>query len=303
MSEQSFNELNPTRLSPAARIRAIADAEIDPEHARGIDDAEARIAFERALRDAVGRSMGASPTEAPPQIREQIEAILGAGDAREPDVVQTPMGDTRHPSFWTGMGRFITIAAVLTICAIVIILSSRHGGGVAHAGPLQAGLLASFAEQEHEHCENDKAYEETVILAKTREQAESLARKQLGAVPPLIRDASEATLNAIEDAGFVFAGMGPCHVPGKGPSVHVIFRDVHSQNHIASLFIQVDRGQWDLDEKHSARLKDNLEDEETVFVWLDQGFLHILFVDSAADGKALRAALHIPTEECQLKAR
>ena len=299
MPEQSSNDLDPSSLTQGARLRAIADGELGAEHSAGIEDAEARIAFERALRDSVGRSMGASSGAAPPQLRAQIQAIFVAGAADEPEVVRTAMGDTRLPSFWTGLGRFAAIAAVLTICATVVIFASRFGGSAANAG-----TLASAVEAQHERCESDEAYTNNLVaLAKTREEAESMAREHLGGVPPLIRDASASLLKAVEDAGFAFVGMAPCRVPGKGPSVQIIFRDVHSQNHIASLFIQVDRGQWDLKEGRCARLKENLEDQETVFVWLNEGFLHILFVDSAADGKALRKALGTPDQECSLKAR
>ena len=274
-------------------MRAVADAELGPEHLEGIEGADAQVAFERDLRSSIARVMGESASSAPAELRDRLQAMLGAGDAGQSNVVQTPMGDTRSRSFWSGIGRIAAIAAVVALCASAVIMSSRQPSS---GHTLQAGLLASFVHNQHDRCQTDQHFSNQKFTATNLESAISLAREHLGEVPALIKRG----FKNLEQIGFRFTGMGRCAVPGQGHSVHVLFRGDDAANRVVSLFIQVDRHQWVLADAQSAMVRDGLSGDQVVVVWHDDRFMYFLFASQNEDLAAFRRELGVPSVETQL---
>lgn len=298
MSEQNPNDIDITQLSAASRVRAVADGELDAGHLGEIEGAEARLAFERDLREAVARAMGGSESAAPAELRERIGAMLRASDGgrQRAGVIQTPMGDTRERSFWGGIGRVLAVAAVLVLCATAVIVSSRQVTGPPPGHALQAGLLTSFVHDQHDLCRTDPVYSAAKFTAKDLKSALALARDHLGAVPALI----ERGFKGLKRIGFRFAGMGRCAVPGEGPSVHVVFKDDDAGGRMVSLFIQVDRHQWVLADSHYALLHDGLEGGQVVVAWRDDQFLYFLIATRDEDLALFRRELGVPSQVGEL---
>lgn len=298
MSVQNPNDFDATRLPPGARIRAVADAELGPDHLRGIEDAEPRVAFERSLRESVARAMSGAQTAAPHELRAGIQGLLGASAPAPHDgVVPTSMGDTRLRSFWAGWpvaGRMLAVAAVLALCAVVIVTSSRHS---TPGSTMQAGLLASFVHEQHDRCRTDQVYRQQKFTADDFEAGRELARLHLGEVPALM----EHGLRSLERIGFTFAGMGRCAVPGTGPSVHLVFQREDAGTRMVSLFIQSDRGEWALADSSCALLESEGQEDQAVVLWRDDRFLYFLFAGRGEDLELFRQELGVPSRQGSLR--
>ncbi len=312
----------PEDLPLGARLRAVADAEIDhgapaPE---GVDRADARIAFERALRESVARTMGGAGTGAPPELRARIESMLRgavaepAGADGAPDgVVRSPLGDTRDRSFWSRVSGVAAVAAVLALCATVVVFSvralqSNQGPTLGGVATLQASTLTSFIHGEHQHCAADPAYTARKIDASDLAGARAFAASHLDGVPAVLRDGFED----VRRAGFEFAGIGDCHVPGKGRSVHIVFREAGGDRGgdrvselgggraLVSLFVQVDERQWSLASERCAMVREGLPRGASMAAWRDDGFLYFLFTPRADHLATFRVLLDVPEKECRL---
>ena len=301
MSEQNPKRSSGPDLPPGARIRAAADGEFhQEEHAsalKGVPDGEARLAFERSLREAVGRAMGGPGTEAPAQLRARIEAALAEDGAERDAVVRSSLGDTRERSFWAGVGRMAAVAAVLILCVSVVIVASRQFGSFSRGPTLHAGLLASFVQEQHDRCTLDAEYATRKLSALEPAEAVDLARAHIGGVPPLIAGG----FARIRQTGFTFAGMGRCAVPGEGPSVHVVFLGgTDGIEQMVSLFVQTDVNEWSLAEARCATVRRGLERDQTMVAWRAGGFVYFLFTNVPEHERAFRAALDVPAKECRL---
>lgn len=296
MSEQNPNLDGVNgELPRGAMLRAVADGESPTPAGLGSDD-EARIGFERGLRECVGRSLGA--TSAPDELRARIEGLLrGKGVDETRDVVRTPLGDTRRQSFWSGVAGLASVAAVLAICATVVVMAvlQSRTGGVAPADRQAASMLATFVQSAHDKCSVENEHTKRKFTARDSGSAEEMSRKILGGVPPIV----DGGFASLAGSGFEFAGLGGCGVPGRGPSVHIVFRSLDGEDRAASLFIQTN-GDWHVTESRCATVREGLADGRTMVVWESGGFQHYLFSAHSGDLRVLRKALGAPSRECQM---
>lgn len=312
MTEHTPNQSGPTPegWSPGAVLRAAADAELTPEQLASlpaIDRREQRIAFERDLRDAVARSMRGSENAAPADLRRRIETMFDAeppADLSAPaEVVRTPMGDTRQRSFWSRASGIGAVAAVLMLCATFVFFAVRQNQTNAvnpqDSTTLRASTLASFVHDEHQHCADDRDYADRKFKVHDLAGAVEIAREHFGAVPTII----ERGFESFASHGFEFGGLSRCAVPGKGKSVHMVFRAVEHPQRIVSLFIQKDEQEWRISDSRCARIHDGLPDAQTVTVWRRDGFFLFLFTTHHDDLQTFHALLEVPAKQCSFSVR
>ena len=313
MTEQNPNhpESLPGDLSIGATLRAAADAELTPAQEQAlphVDRRDDRVTFERDLRDAVRRVMGGAETGAPEALRGRIEAMFrdGVGDPEShddasdrPGVIRTPMGDTRERSFWTRVSGIGAVAAVLALCATVVVFSLRQSqspNATSGATTLQASTLASFVHDEHEHCAGDREYADRKFKVNDVAGAVDVAREHFGEVPSML----ERGFEDLETIGFGFAGLSRCAVPGKGKSVHIVFDSTIETSRLVSLFIQKDENDWRISDSRCARVHEGLPEGQTVTVWRREGFFFFLFTLHQDDLETFHALLGVPAKQCSL---
>lgn len=284
--------LDPNAMTRAQRIRAAADAEL-PLDSVSPDDLP-RVEFERALRHAVRQS--APQTEAPAELRAKIEHLLASGADRRTDPVATPAisADTRRQSFWNRSSRWISVAAVLALCATMVVYAFRSGGSSfgADAGVVRA---ASFVRNETDACAEINDRFNTKFKARSKDDALDLARSMFVTMPDALLRADDA----LTSKGYRFAGFGRCAVPGPGKSAHLIYHADAGPQDAVSLFIQ-ERGVSDAKE-----FTDGLcylvpceqTPRERVFVWREDGFVYYLFSHNTDAIAAARDAFDAPERE------
>jgi hypothetical protein len=317
MTEHTPNQSGPTPegWSPGAVLRAAADAELTPEQLASlpsIDRREQRIAFERDLRDAVARSMRGSENVAPADLRRRIETLFLAEPtadrslpAEDPPagVVRTPMGDTRQRSFWSRVPGIGAIAAVLMLCATFVFFAVRQNQTNAvnpqDSTTLRASTLASFVHDEHQHCADDRDYADRKFKVHDLAGAIEIAREHFGAVPSIL----ESGFESFASHGFDFGGLSRCAVPGKGKSVHLVFRAVEPPERIVSLFLQKDENDWRIADSRCARIHEGLPEDQTVTTWRRDGFFFFLFTAHQDDLETFHALLQVPAKQCSFSVR
>jgi len=198
------------------------------------------VAFERALRERVGDAM--SETTTPADLRERISAALAAAGAdAEPGTAATSGlagagGDEgviprRDRRFWAGGGGaafWASLAASMLIVIGVFTLVPRGGSQSAE------GVLARASEHvsaEHLGCINDGSYFRAKLEAPaTGAASEAAVSMRVGGLPVNLR---------LGGSGYELSGVGECHVPGGGASVHLLYepRDPSASESV-SLFVQ-----------------------------------------------------------------
>ena len=308
MHEQNDNQDRGHDARPAlphgGLIRAAADGELtDAEQARldAIEDADLdrRLAFEGDLRARVSHAMG--PVEVPADLRARIAAAMAETDVDDadaettdsPDVITTPLGETRDPSFWDGtmgvVARWAAVAAVLALAATVIITAGRS----AFTSPYsqgQATALVGFIGGEHDRCGEFGSHYDRKMSYQSLEDARAAAARILGTNPD-----SMDFQSSLEAEGFNFAGLGRCAVPGGGSSIHLMYRRAGDAQPI-SLFLQTgaDRS---LDIPDACCLVDGADE---LIIWQSKGVRYYLFSHDTAAVDAIAGLMAAHTREHDL---
>jgi hypothetical protein len=240
----------PSRLdlsSEAARRRAEADGEAP--HA---DTSDPRIAFERELRERVARAMSGSA--APAELRAKVHALLHEAPAHA-------HGGGTHTDRVHRRWRWRAAAGVAALVviggAVALVLPSRgpaHPSSGGAAAPLvqspaaseRLTRLISFTSAQHDQCAMLGEAFNAKMKARTETEAQKIAIELLAKVP----DVLDLRCAALAKAGYRFAGLGPCAVPGTGRSAHLIYKPdpaIAPDGPIVSLFVQEDAGDLPLE--------------------------------------------------------
>lgn len=296
---------DPRRLSEAARIRAAADNELPADAVPAGEHAAKQIDFERALRDSVGRSMG--DAQAPEALRARVLALM----AQQPDE-QEHAAVHRHGAHERGRevdpGRAAAgrrprsmrwaIAAAMVALVGGVAVSQRW---LATPGvPLsseRASLLISFMSEEHKACADFGPLFERKMKVRDEAAAVKEAIELLARVPEVL----ELPGDEMARAGYRFAGLGRCHVPGRGRSAHLIYKAQESVSPGAppvSLFVQEDSGEIALEDQCSYRSEGG-DVRPCLRMWRKDGLVYYLITPQGTPD-AIRRAFAVPEREERL---
>ena len=310
----TVRELNENPLGPASLLRAAADHELTPEQQRLLESHleanpsdQAGIEFERALRSAVGRTMGRE--RAPAHLAERIALAIHADDSRgtrhdrkevlpvsdssveiEPPVVEIIASQTRQRSFWTTLGGRLAVAAALVLAVGGLWYASTN---LAHQPTEERWSrsanvqLAGFLSDEHMRCDSPD-YAAQKFIARDREGIDGCCLTILEQTPEL---------EQLFESGATLIGLGPCRVPGPGRSVHMqILMPVDESGLIhstVSLFMQQNVGQAGKVAGQSFDLQQAGDLGFVVDVWERAGLIYYLVCDSVQAAQATRRSLRV----------
>lgn len=276
----------------ASALRAMADNEVASSEHCPSPSAE-QLAFERTLRDRVGVVMGSE--SAPEGLRERLLAAMAAASAELPKPAPSPLKMTDaptssgKPSLMGGLfARFGALAAVLVLSAAAIFMGvqSLGGGGLEDQYDRQFASAMSFVERQHDSCSTFGPRYESKFTIRDVEEAKVYLREHLGHTAPAFEDA----LPTLARAGYDFAGISHCAVPGDGVSAHAIFRNDTTGGSF-SLFIQDIPKQFDGLAKDRCHIcKERVRLGKPVAIWRDGDTLYYLQTTSV-DTLALAAPL------------
>lgn len=280
---------NPSRLTPGAYIRALADRELPdarPESApAGLpEDIDARVTFERDLREIVARSMRAQQVPAPADLRAAVQRLIEETPDRAPASYK-----------FQRFTRYAAVAAVLGLAATLVIVSGRgtllssKSSGV--QGASLVSTISSFVGKEHERVADFGPSYEQKFHARSVEEAADLALDLFGCAPCSFLK----RIQALDNAGYHLAGFSNCSVPGKGKSGHFIFKTDNSAHAPISLFVQLDTGCLKIDGSCCHRCEKIGDGKGTMVAWRDERFDYYLYTCDAKGIEAARAALNAPT--------
>ena len=313
----TVREPNESPLGPTALVRAAADGELTPEQKRLLEAHlqanpadRAGIEFERALRAAVGRSMGQerAPAHLAERIAHAVHAVH-ADDSREtrhdrkgvlpvsdsglktqPPVVQAIAHQTRQRSFWTTLGGRMAVAAALLLAVGGLWYVSTNLGQqpVEERWSRSANVqLAGFLSGEHMKCD-DPDYAADKFTARDEQEIARCCLTILDQTPQL---------EHLFDGGATLIGLGPCKVPGPGRSVHMqILMPVGASGAMqstVSLFMQQSVGQAGKVAGRSFALQEAGDQEFVVDVWEKDGLIYYLVCDTAQVAEAARRSLRV----------
>jgi len=271
-------------------IRAGADGELCAADLDALHDlreadptTDERLACERTLRARLARVMW-RPDRAPHTLRSEIRAMFererGAG---LPAVAPAgPLG-RRDRTFWIGGPTWLAVAAALALLTAVSVVSRWPIAPAPWPG-IQTGInahlasAAHFIVAEHDRCSEFDTYYEHKFTVRDAASAGDAAVALLGTPPAAVR---------LNDAGYRFAGLGRCAVPGPGVSLHMLYTAIDPGRPTLSLFVQQDTGRDDIEP--GVRYRVNHPDGSAVYAWRDGGLVYYLFSpDARAEADATR---------------
>ncbi len=297
--DQKYNALSrPEQASehPSRRttlLRAAADGELTAAgeqelraHLAARPDDRAVVAFEQQLRKSIASAALGHPA---PQLKERIQHLCAGARAREssPLSVQTAAPRCHWQTAW------LAIAASVALVAGIAYLTVRWPHALPAPGelitPTHRVSLVSFVSSQHEECE----LHADMIGSKLRIDS-------LGKAPAAFREVlgREPDLGRLAQSGLRFMGAGPCAVPGRGRSVHMVFdagadpaRREGGRTALVSIFVQQDSGELAIEPGRTYRLVPNEGPSSTaaaeIYVWKTNGFIYFL---SSTSGPALETA-------------
>lgn len=279
-------------MSHADRLRAIADDEHTTENLT--DDDRSRIAFEKELRARVSRAMGA--VDAPAGLRARVQEALRQETGIGSGVIRPRHADTRSQSFWQRYAGVFSAAAVIALCAALVGLSIvRSQPNAQQVAGLPIAQIAPFVHTQHEACDPTADSSMAKFHARSKSDVAAFSTGHLGETPPVFHD----RLEALDEIGFRFAGVGACRIPGKGPSVHAIYVRSDSPNpeyscQKVSLFVQVDSGECTLDTSKCILTRCAITKQQSLAVWRQDGFIYFLYCPDEPTRDAAQHAFGAP---------
>jgi hypothetical protein len=276
-----------------ALLRLAADDELTPEQARALDahleahpqDRE-RIAFERALRQRVAAAMNTGA--APAGLREHIAHAFREAHAhpdQRPGASTGPI-DRSKRNYWRDRPVWaLAIAAALLVAATAYMVIQPFGG-VSATGWLDGAStasLVSFVEREHSRCADMSDDENPKFVARSLDDGRQIIADRLGVTPDRLD---------IMGCGYMFAGLGPCKVPGSGKSVHLLYRPTKSDGPAISLFVQRDAA--DMGRDRDSICVSKLSTLGEVLIWRDAGLIYYLVCPTGTNTQDALKALGGP---------
>ncbi len=285
-------------LSIAALLRCAADGELTTEQEAALcahlDESPGctqRIEFEQRLREACSECYSDEAC-CPDTLRSTVSQMCE--HARDGELEPGRLAPvTRTRSFWNSpLARGVAVAAVLVLMVTLAFQVGQKAGPVDGSAPrlTLASQATQFVSKEHLRCE---------VLADP-----DVARKFTATTPEQVPAAFEAVMGkalSIEDLiaraeSVKFIDAGRCGVPGTGRSMHVRLATLsEGEPHSASLFVQEDAGDLDIEEGPSYHLAGGKAQpgKPCVFVWRGSGLVFWLVCDRT-DAQALRQAVGAP---------
>lgn len=315
----------PGNMSAGALLRAHADSELDgatvqtaavqklltdPSAARaaGVENASARVEFERALKPACSRCLCKGIAPASSDLRARVtQAMATAADfhesEREPvthaargvqesaERVPGRAGAGRGRRWMTSVGA----TAILAFAAVAVYQAVINTGTITDPQASFTAQLASFVSDEHRRTAVDTPEARAKFGCTDFTKVCDEVSPTLGQSPDL------PVLGGEED--LAFQGASRCGVPGGGPSVHIRFYTRHGgegHEHQVSLFVQRGAQRLDLEEGRVYSLECPKAD---VCVWREGELVYYLVSDDAHGCECFRAALGVgePTGVVRLK--
>ena len=230
-------------ISGGALVRAAADGELTAADQRRLDELVADdpglasgIIFEQHLREATGRVMGS--VAVPAGLAERVRAAVAADDELGASL-ETLSDKTKQRSFWTRRSWVGAMAAVLVLglSAALIFEATRVMNVPLDASQLvYRQQLAGFLIDQHDECCEDAKKAESKLTLSDPSAFEDEMTMRLG-LP--------VEVPTLGDSGLLhFTGGGPCHVPGEGPSGHVLYEAEFGPQ--ISVFVKPDNGELPL---------------------------------------------------------
>ncbi|MEO1129776.1 MAG: hypothetical protein AAFX05_08745 [Planctomycetota bacterium] len=283
----------PVNPSEGELLRMAADGELTPELQASMDGRDQqsdapRVEFERELRRRVQNAM--QDVAAPEGLRDAIRRAMVEDDA---GTVATPLGDTTSPSFWAGVQRFAAVAAVLLVCASLIVVAALQTRPE-HAIPTeQFTQITSFVTEQHQRACSTADDEDSRFIAREDQEIADLAEHKLDGLPPVLA----FSISAMRDSGYRFVGMKGCGVPGNGASVHALFRPEDDTRKPVSLFVQQDTAELDLSKSACYFADCKVTGKRSIVVWRRDGFVYYLFSHDEAGLKTGQKAFGVPDAE------
>lgn len=331
--ESNPNNGAPQPLSLAALIRAAADGELSPadrerfEALRRQDPSiDRRVAFEVALKQRVGRAAAEHPSAKAP---DSLRASILDSFRNEPHALPTrhdTLADRaaahhhlRDHRSGRRMGLFYGVAASVALVAAVLGYVSLQrpassGPGqlaigvqnASTAGPIPAGRVmhfVSFTNDQHDMCAGFGEAFDSKMTARTHAEAQAAAVELLKKIPSVLELGSKPLMQA----GYTFAGLGRCSVPGSGRSAHLMYKPdptIRPDGPVVSLFVQEDMGDLPLELDTTYTTKgcktSSLESCTCIVrVWRRDGLVYYLVAPANLCDEACRA-FSSPTREKQL---
>lgn len=248
-------------------VRRVADGECTSDDPALGDSAEA-IDFERRLRTAVGRVMGAD--RAPADLAHRVRAAMAAEGRPEasPDLrlagtaAEVGRSAAVAPAVrrWFDAPRRANAAAVAAVLALV--LGSIGFGivmpSISQWGPASADRFieqaASFAAREHSRCSDESVLDDKVVR-----HCSDLAEARIFLARHLDRSPDRIRIPDFSDRGYEFVGIAPCRVPGGLPSAHAVWRsttpEAGGRRTLLSAFVTLDREQFEVREAEAASIR------------------------------------------------
>lgn len=306
-SPRGFDPIPP--VGGAEAIRAAADGERPPAAAPD-DQTNLRIAFERDLREAVGRVMG--DARAPAELRGRVMHALAAEDSAPEARGLRLVRAEDHPEIYKPAPTLrlqwwlAAAAAVALMAALVWFAPLKPSAGPSnHQATTVAGIgttfvqVAGYVTSEHGRCEGLGSWFEKKMTARTETEAAKAAIELLPRVPSVL----ELRSDALAKAGYHFAGLGKCAVPGKGRSAHLLYKPdpaIAPDAPVVSLFVKEDLGDMELPMNCCLTNKPCNPDELAacrciVTAWRKDGLIYLLVAPPVSP--EIRRAFDAPEQE------
>ncbi len=279
-------------------LRAAADGELTVAgeqelraHLAAHPDDRGVVAFERELRKSIAAAALGQPA---PGLKERVEHLCGGATiAREGTPVAVEATAPRRGRPMSRPAAWLPIAASVALLAGIAYFTVGRPQALPAPGELitQAHRvsLASFVSSEHEECE----LHADIVGSKLRVES-------LGKAPAAFRGVlgREPDLGRLAESGLRFMGAGPCAVPGRGSSVHMVFDAGDGpapreggRTSLVSIFVQQDSGELGIEPGRTYRLVPNEGSSSTaaaeIYVWKTDGFVYFL---SSTSGPAMERA-------------
>jgi anti-sigma factor RsiW len=258
--------------------RALLDAHL----AAHPEDAE-RLEFERALRKHVASAMIGA--RAPQDIRDA--ALRAMQSAAESDADDAPAPIVRRErSFWARypLAAPLALAAALLLAISAGIIVQRTGSpDNIWLTEAQQASVVTFVDKEHNRCAAMECTGNPKWVANSLDTALAAMTDYMGVAPERLD---------LTDTGFTLTGAGPCHVPGDGKSMHLLYRSAQDLSAPSiSLFIQETGSDTVID---ASCLCDKMDVGE-VLMWRRDGLAYYLVCPSDDVADLALATLGAPT--------